>query len=355
MHYINRSDKTIGYNAQISVFSNKECHIMIEPSDTRSSAVSCISSLEGGLEDLLKSDELSGFRPVFKRWFMSDIHAQRGLISGNNETPTSYIQQPPLNGSKAVLWVWLMNEVSNRYEYQFGGNMLSEREGPYQQMKEILEDYAGTLAAQGMTLAENCARTWIYVRDVDVNYAGMVKARRELFSDWGLTADTHYLASTGINGLNAVSSDLVCVDAYAVKGLKQEEVQYLHALENLSPTHFYGVTFERGTALHLEDRTQILISGTASIDKNGNILYPGDIEKQTERTFVNIEALLKEAGASSEDIAQMIVYIRDVADYQAVKEYLDKNFPNLPKVMTLAPVCRPGWLVEAECIAYIMK
>lgn len=326
---------------------------MIEPSDSRSSAESSISSLEDGLAHLLKSDELSGFRPVFKRWFLSDIHAQRGLIIGNDDIPTSYIQQPPMNGSKAVLWVWLMNDVSGRYGYQFRGNMLSEADGSYMQMKEILEEYAEGLTACDMTVAENCARTWIYVRDVDVNYAGIVKARRELFNGWNLTADTHYLASTGINGLNAAPAHLVCMDAYAVKGLRQEEIQYLHALKNLSPTHFYGVTFERGTALHLEDRTQILISGTASIDKNGEIVCPGDIEKQTARTFINIEALLKEADATFGDIAQMIVYIRDTADYQAVKEYVDSRFPDVPKVITLAPVCRPGWLVEVECIAYV--
>lgn len=353
MHYIKISDKSLGFNAEISLFRNQECHIMIEPSDSRFSAASCISALETGLFEILKRDELKGFRQVFKRWFLSDIYAQKGLIAGNDGIPTSYIQQQPMNGSKAVLWVWLMNEVSSRYEYQFRGNMLSDADGSHMQMKEILEEYSDTLASQEMNVAQNCARTWIYVRDVDVNYAGIVKARRELFNDWNLTSGTHYIASTGINGLNAVPSDLVCMDAYAVKGLKEEEVQYLHALENLSPTHIYGVTFERGTALHLEDRTQILISGTASIDRNGEIVAPGDIEKQTERTFVNIGALLKEAGASFEDMAQMIVYIRDTADYQTVKEYIDKNHPDVPKVITLAPVCRPGWLVEVECIAYV--
>ena len=142
------------------------------------------------------------------------------------------------------------------------------------------------------------------------------------------------------------------MDAYSVKGLEQKDIQYLHALENLSPTHIYGVTFERGTALHFEDRTQIMISGTASIDKNGVIVHPGDIERQTERTFENIRALLDEAKASFKDIAQMIVYIRDTADYRKVEKYVSDRFPDIPKVITWAPVCRPGWLVEVECIAY---
>ena len=28
-----------------------------------------------------------------------------------------------------------------------------------------------------------------------------------------------------------------------------------------------------------------------------------------------------------------------------------ERFPNIPTVITLAPVCRPTWLIEMECIA----
>lgn len=353
MKHLQFSDNVKGYTAQASVFGNMEGHLMIGPYDKNQSAAECISAVESGLEAILgSSEELSGFTPVFKRWFLSDASAQGDLIDMSGETPLSIIQQPPLNGSKAVLWVWLMKDVSRGYEYIFKGNMLSQESDSYGQMKRILEDYAASVRYDGLDFAENCVRTWIYVRDVDVNYAGIVKARKDLFDEWGLTADTHYIASTGINGLSENHRNLVIMDAYSVKGLEQKDIQYLHALENLSPTHIYGVTFERGTALHFEDRTQIMISGTASIDKNGVIVHPGDIERQTERTFENIGALLEEAKASFKDIAQMIVYIRDTADYRKVEKYVSDHFPDIPKVITWAPVCRPGWLVEVECIAY---
>ena len=47
----------------------------------------------------------------------------------------------------------------------------------------------------------------------------------------------------------------------------------------------------------------------------------------------------------------MIVYLRDPSDYDAVKAMYDEKFPNVPKVIVLAPVCRPTWLIEMECIA----
>lgn len=340
------------FNARVSFHKDMECHIMVYPTDKSASASDTIDILSKGLSDLLEKPELLGFRPVFQRYFLSDIAIQRSLVP-ESEIPTSVIQQPSLDGSKAVLWVWLMNNVSSDFSYSFGGEMLSDGDGSYSQMKDIFQNYEDSLDNQGLTTAEHCARTWIFVRDVDVNYQGIVEARKELFNRWGLTADTHYLASTGINGLMESPKNLVMMDTYTVKGLSQEKFQYLHALDNLSPTHVYGVTFERGTALHFGDRTQILISGTASIDNKGEIVAPGDIDRQTERTLENIQALLTEAGADFKDIAQMIVYIRDIADYKKVENYVSTSFPDIPKVITWAPVCRPGWLVEIECIAYV--
>lgn len=346
------TDIHTGCKAAIAEFAGMECHVMIEPYDKEASAAECVSCLEKGVKALL-DDSLNGFRPVFKRWFLSDAACQADLIPDQDTCATSVIQQPPMDGSKAVLWVWLMKDVSDRYTYSFKGNLLSDEKDSYGQMRNIFEDYSESLKENGLNVAEHCARTWIYVRDVDVNYAGIVKARKELFEDWGLKADTHYLASTGINGLTKDYRHLVSMDTYTVTGLEQNQIQYLHALDNLSPTHIYGVTFERGTALRFEDRTQILISGTASIDKDGQIVAPGDITRQTERTFENINVLLAEAGAGFSDIAQMIVYIRDTADYRKVESYISEHFPAVPKVITWAPVCRPGWLVEVECIAYV--
>ena len=70
-----------------------------------------------------------------------------------------------------------------------------------------------------------------------------------------------------------------------------------------------------------DDRKQIFISGTASIDNQGEIMYPGDILKQTERMLENIDTLLQEAGGGLQDIMQAIVYLRDPADYVVVATY----------------------------------
>lgn len=203
---------------------------------------------------------------------------------------------------------------------------------------------------QGCKLADNCIRTWFFVQNVDVNYAGVVKARNEVFVTQNLTEKTHYIASTGIGGRHADPKVLVQMDTYAVAGLKPEQIHFLYAPTHLNPTYEYGVSFERGTYVDYGDRRQVFISGTASINNKGEVVYPGDIRRQTERMWENVEALLKEAECTFDDLGHMIVYLRDIADYAVVKSMYDKCFPDTPKVFVHAPVCRPGWLIEMECM-----
>ena len=140
------------------------------------------------------------------------------------------------------------------------------------------------------------------------------------------------------------------MDTYAVGGIKPEQIHFLYAPTHLNPTYEYGVSFERGTYVDNGDRRQVFISGTASINNKGEVVYPGEIRKQTERMWENVKALLKEAECTFDDMGQMIVYLRDIADYTIVKEMYDKRFPCTPKVFVHAPVCRPGWLIEMECM-----
>ena len=72
---------------------------------------------------------------------------------------------------------------------------------------------------------------------------------------------------------------------------------------------------EAHSAVTYGDRRHVFISGTASIDRYGEIVHAGDVIKQTSRMIENIEALLKEADATLNDIMQAVIYIRDTADY----------------------------------------
>ena len=112
------------------------------------------------------------------------------------------------------------------------------------------------------------------------------------------------------------------------------------------------MTFERGTVLTLDGLRTALISGTASIDPAGNVLHVGDIEAQTLRSWENVDVLLEEAGMSFGDVTMMLVYIRNLDDYAAVRRLYDERFgSSIPNLILHAPICRPTWLMETECIA----
>ncbi|MBR1576312.1 MAG: hypothetical protein IJ654_07690 [Bacteroidales bacterium] len=310
--------------------------------------------------------ELTGGRDVLlRRFFLSDAANQLpalGAAFGNLPAcATSVVQQPPLGGCKVAAWVWCAAGFTvegpmashNGYSHHWIGGLHAPDAGPEGQVGTIFRAYESALAAQGMSVAGECIRTWIFVRDVDTNYAGVVKGRRDYFSRIGLTPRTRFIASTGIQGSYADPAVRVGMDAYAVGGLAPGQIRYLHAYDHLSPTAAYGVTFERGTAVSYGDRRHVFISGTASIDAAGQVLYPGDPVRQSERLVENVSALLAEAEAGLEDVRMALVYLRDTADYVRVRAWFETQHPELEPIYLLAPVCRPAWLVEMECIAVL--
>ena len=312
---------------------------------------------------LLALPRCAGARTIFKRYFLSDATNQQHLVHLDRDCSVSCIQQAPLDGSKVAAWLYMVRDMEvenqdglviashNGYQHLWKMGMHVHKGDSAWQTESLLIDYEETLQRFGATLADNCIRTWFYVRDVDTQYAGMVRARRENFIEQGLTEQTHYITSTGIGGLPADTRALVQLGTYALTGFEPRQQRYLYAKTHLNPTYEYGVTFERGTVMEYGDRAHVYISGTASINNKGEVVHVGDIVRQTERMWENVGALLTEAGSGFQDIVQIIVYLRDVGDYQTVRTMFDQKFPETPYVITLAPVCRPTWLIEMECVA----
>ncbi|MCM8776969.1 MAG: Rid family hydrolase [Candidatus Omnitrophica bacterium] len=312
---------------------------------------------------------------IFCRFFLSDIVNQMEVIKNSalysdisKYSSTSIICQPPGPSAKIALWSYHINDKNRPLNktkdsnslmlrqdgiihYWTSGLTCPEEKTIYEQTLYILEKYNDFLNTHGMSLKDNVIRTWFFIQNIDINYREFVKARREYYEKAGLSKDTHFIASTGIQGSSKDILSKVTMDTYAISGLKQTQIQFLSAPEYLSPTYVYGVTFERGTAISYRDRKHIFLSGTASIDNKGNILYQGDVIRQLDRTLINIEALLKKAGANLKDIAIFIVYVRDPSDFSIVVKKMRQKFKDTPIITVYASVCRPGWLVEIECLA----
>lgn len=340
-----------------------EYHAMVELVNPEADVADQYGRIEEALRLLICR---LGAKLVWTRFFVSDAVNQQSFlnVSPTSDAAVSVVQQPPLNGSKVAVWAYLLPDVQLLKE---GSNDLVMLHGGYRHLYQtqlcssdgdetaqtttIFSRYIEQLKKHQCTLASDCIRTWIYVQGVDTHYKGMVDARKACFEAEGLTPETHFIASTGIEGKYINPAALVLMDAYAVQGLQPQQVRYLYAPTHLNPTHEYGVTFERGTAVQYGDRRHVFISGTASIDNRGAIVHPLDITRQIVRMFENIRTLLTEADSDMCDIAHVIVYLRDPADYRVVLTYLKQTYPDIPAVILWAPVCRPGWLIEAECMA----
>lgn len=346
--------------------SVREVQVMIHVKNRYQTYMSQCRVLSEAISYVLHVVYKDKLMPVYGRCFLSDVTNQydqvRTILEQYMHCTVGYVQQPPLDGSKVALWLQLQsdcclgNDGLSFYEHQgyrhyrtsFSGSHRSDSE---QQTMTALRELEQNLNDRQCGLFANCVRTWFFVRDIDVNYGGVVTGRTKVFSDLGLLPSTHFIASTGIGGCAYDSATFVMMDSHCIKGIEQEQIHYLYAKEYLNATSDYGVTFERGVYMDYGDRRQVYISGTASIDKQGKILHVGDVLGQSRRAMENVKALLEEAKCTFDDVSQMIVYVRDPADYLRVKKLFDETFPRIPKQFVLAPVCRPGWLIEMECIA----
>ena len=121
-------------------------------------------------------------------------------------------------------------------------------------------------------------------------------------------------------------------------------------------------SFSRGMRIDLNGLIILLISGTASVDENGESVHIGDVRAQCRRTFYNISKLLESEGATWKDIVRTTCYLRDIdRDYAVFNEertafYREQGLDPLPASTGIqAHLCRPELLVEIEAIAMFRR
>ncbi len=121
-------------------------------------------------------------------------------------------------------------------------------------------------------------------------------------------------------------------------------------------------SFTRGLRIELGEYSLLLISGTASVDENGNTIHTGDFRAQCWRTYRNITELLKSEGATWIDIVRTTCYLRDIErDYKDFNEVRTAFFtwmglnPLPASTGIQARLCREDLLVEIEAIALLKK
>jgi enamine deaminase RidA (YjgF/YER057c/UK114 family) len=145
-----------------------------------------------------------------------------------------------------------------------------------------------------------------------------------------------------------------------IAGATEVKKRAITALSVLNEAYHYPKpsSFSRGLRIDLGGVAILLISGTASIDENGQSVHIGDFRAQLRRTYANITGLLAAEGATWKDIVRTNCYLRDIErDYATFNEgrtafFREQELDPLPASTGIqAILCRPELLVEIEAIA----
>src|SRR5487761_2553812 len=101
----------------------------------------------------------------------------------------------------------------------------------------------------------------------------------------------------------------------------QKRAMTNHGVLNEAYAYAKPSSFSRGMRIDLNGINILLISGTASIDENGNSVHIGDFRAQMRRTLANITGLLASEGCTWHDIVRTTCYLRDIErDYEDFNE-----------------------------------
>jgi len=205
------------------------------------------------------------------------------------------------------------------------------------------------LTARGLSFAD-VVRTWIHVRDIENNYGSLNQARNRYFKEQQLV---RLPSSTCVEGASvSVDNTPVTMDLYAVSAHPSLRVEAI-ASPTMGEAHAYGSSFARATRLCEPGRQWVFVSGTASIDAQGNVVSAGDAQAQLACMFGHVRALLAEAGMGLTDTLSAAVYLKrpDYLD-EFVKAARANGLPaTVPCAAVVADICRREWLCEVELCA----
>jgi enamine deaminase RidA (YjgF/YER057c/UK114 family) len=104
-------------------------------------------------------------------------------------------------------------------------------------------------------------------------------------------------------------------------------------------------------------------SGGILFTAHGPVLHDGrvdtgSIDRQTRLSLDNLQQALKAADASLSDVAQVLIFLTDIADMPAVdavyREYFQAPYPNRSAVAVTA-LAAPGMRIELVAYAFAAR
>jgi enamine deaminase RidA (YjgF/YER057c/UK114 family) len=100
----------------------------------------------------------------------------------------------------------------------------------------------------------------------------------------------------------------------------------------------------------------VFVSGTTATGPDGQLVGRDDPAVQTRQVLANIKAALERAGARLEDVVRTRIYVRDIAQWEAIGRAHGAVFGAIRPASAMVEVSGlvdPAMLVEIEADAYI--
>lgn len=234
------------------------------------------------------------------------------------------------------------------------------RDSRLRQVQRMLERADRILRENGASYRD-VARTWFYLPDILDWYAEFNKVRSEKYGAFGIMPDPGdsgllLPASTGIHAESAAGA-AGTMDLIAMVGESGycPPVKQLTNVEQLDAFR-YGSAFSRAALIRTPHTSVIEVSGTAAIDQRGRSLYPGDIRSQIDCTLDKINALLRQEGASLDDICAATVFVKQPEYAPLFRKMVQaRGLDDFPAVCVVADVCREELLFEIDAEALVNR
>jgi aminoacrylate peracid reductase len=101
----------------------------------------------------------------------------------------------------------------------------------------------------------------------------------------------------------------------------------------------------------------VYVSGTLPLDKDANVVHPGDAAAQTRHVLESIKSVIEAAGGSMADVTNNSIFITDWKNYAAVNTVYAEYFPGdkPARYCIQCGLVKPEALIEIATVAHLKR
>ncbi len=144
----------------------------------------------------------------------------------------------------------------------------------------------------------------------------------------------------------------VCLSFFSSAQTKPAGVQLVNPANVVTPRGY-----SHAAIIDLGNCRMVMIAGQVALDKEGNLVGKGDMEKQAEQVFRNIKTIVESAGGTMNDIVKTNYYLTDIKGLAAVRtvrdRFVDTTRRPVSTLVQVSSLYREDVMIEVEATAVI--